>query len=66
MGTMKGMIVPEDKRAAIYNLFRIPLNFIVLSSLLTDLTPHVSFILCGGMMIVATIMQMKMKARRIG
>lgn len=24
MGTMKGGIVPEDQRAAIYNLFRIP------------------------------------------
>jgi hypothetical protein len=65
MGTMKGMIVPENKRAAIYNLFRIPLNFIVLFSLLTDLTPRVSFILCGSMMIVATVLQMKLKARRI-
>ena len=66
MGTMKGMIVPEDKRAAIYNLFRIPLNFIVLFSLLTDLTPHVSFILCCTMMAVATVLQMKLKARRVG
>ncbi|KAL7530195.1 hypothetical protein ACHAXR_005822 [Thalassiosira sp. AJA248-18] len=65
MGTMKGMIVPEDRRAAIYNLFRIPLNFIVLFSLLTDLTPRVSFTLCGGMMIVATFLQMKLKSRRI-
>ena len=66
MGTMKGMIVPEDKRAAIYNLFRIPLNFIVLFSLLTDLTPRVSFILCCTMMAVATVLQMKLKARRVG
>mmetsp|Transcript_27704 Transcript_27704/g.59173 ORF Transcript_27704/g.59173 Transcript_27704/m.59173 type:complete len:497 (+) Transcript_27704:210-1700(+) len=65
MGTMKGMIVPEDKRAAIYNLFRIPLNFIVLFSLLTDLTPRVSFILCGMMMVVATLLQMQLKSRRI-
>lgn len=65
MGTMKGMIVPEDKRAAIYNLFRIPLNFIVLFSLLTDLTPRVSFILCGSMMVVATLLQMKLKSRRV-
>ena len=66
MGTMKGMIVPEDKRAAIYNLFRIPLNFIVLFSLLTDLTPRVSFILCGTMMVIATLLQMRLKKRRIG
>mmetsp|Transcript_6270 Transcript_6270/g.15600 ORF Transcript_6270/g.15600 Transcript_6270/m.15600 type:complete len:492 (-) Transcript_6270:169-1644(-) len=65
MGTMKGMIVPENKRAAIYNLFRIPLNFIVLSSLLTDLTPRVSYILCGMMLAVATVLQMKLKSRRV-
>jgi len=65
MGTMKGMIVPEDKRAAIYNLFRIPLNFIVLFSLLTDLTPRVSFILCGTMMVVATFLQLRLKSRRV-
>ncbi|ACI64961.1 possible transporter, partial [Thalassiosira pseudonana CCMP1335] len=56
MGTMKGMIVPEDKRAAIYNLFRIPLNFIVLFSLLTDLSPKTSFTLCGTMMVIATFL----------
>lgn len=66
MGTMKGMIVPEDKRAAIYNLFRIPLNFIVLFSLLTDLTPRVSFMLCGTMMVVATMLQIRLRTRRIG
>jgi hypothetical protein len=63
--TMKGMIVPENKRAAIYNLFRTPLNFITHFSLLTDLTSRVLFILCGSMMIVATILQMKLKVRRI-
>jgi len=65
MGTMKGMIVPEDKRAAIYNLFRIPLNFIVLFSLLTDLTPRVSFILCGTMMVVATLLQIRLSSKVI-
>lgn len=65
MGTMKGMIVPEEKRAAIYNLNRIPLNFIVLFSLLTDLTPKVSFILCSSMMMVSTVLQIKLRARRV-
>ena len=64
MGTMKGNIVPEDKRAAIYNLNRIPLNFIVLFSLLTDLTPKVSFVLCSCMMVVSTVLQIKLKTRR--
>ena len=34
--------------------------------LLTDLTPHVSFILCCTMMAVATVLQIKLKARRVG
>jgi MFS family permease len=57
MGTMKSVIVPESKRAAIYNLYRIPLNFIVLFSLLTDLTPRTSFFLCTGMLAIATFLQ---------
>jgi hypothetical protein len=65
MGTMKGGIVPEDKRAAIYNLYRIPLNFIVLFSLLTDLPPHVSFALNATMLAAATVMQMILMKRRL-
>jgi predicted MFS family arabinose efflux permease len=53
MGTLKGSIVPESKRAAIYNLYRIPLNFIVLFSLLTDLTPPQSFTLNAIMLTAA-------------
>ena len=29
MGTLKGQIVPEESRAGIYNLYRLPLNVIV-------------------------------------
>lgn len=60
MGTMKSQIVPENKRAAIYNLFRIPLNFIVLFSLLTDLTPKQSFIICACMLSGATFLQTRL------
>jgi len=65
MGTMKGTIVPEDKRAAIYNLYRIPLNCIVLFSLLTDLTPNISFTLNTGMLCVATLLQAILMTRRL-
>lgn len=65
MGTMKGGIVPEDKRAAIYNLYRIPLNFIVLFSLLTDLTPRFSFMLNATMLTTATVMQVVLAKRRL-
>jgi MFS transporter, MFS domain-containing protein family, molybdate-anion transporter len=65
MGTMKGGIVPEDQRAAIYNLYRIPLNFIVLFSLLTDITPHLSFTLNACMLAAATAMQFVLSSRRL-
>ena len=64
MGTMKGTIVPESMRAAIYNLYRIPLNFIVLFSLLTDLTPTQSFTLNFFMLATATVLQLILMKRR--
>ena len=64
MGTMKGAIVPESKRAAIYNLFRIPLNLIVLLSLLTDPPPSLAFFLNSLMLSVATIAQFILMKRR--
>lgn len=64
MGTMKGSIVPESMRAAIYNLYRIPLNFIVLFSLLTDLTPTASFCLNATMLAIAAVLQIILMKRR--
>jgi len=64
MGTMKGGIVPENKRAAIYNLYRIPLNFIVLFSLLNDLTASFSFMLNATMLAIATALQFVLTKRR--
>jgi hypothetical protein len=43
MGTMKSNIVPEESRAALYNLFRVPLNVIVLGVLLSDMKTSVAF-----------------------
>jgi hypothetical protein len=64
MGTMKGGIVPEDKRAAIYNLYRIPLNFIVLFSLLNDLPATFSFKMNAAMLALATVLQFILTKRR--
>jgi len=60
MGTMKSEIVPEDKRSTIYNIYRIPLNFIVLFILLTDLSPLFAFKLCATMLTFATVLQWKL------
>jgi len=60
MGTMKSEIVPEDIRSTIYNIYRIPLNFIVLFILLTDLSPLFAFKLCATMLTFATVLQWKL------
>lgn len=64
MGTMKGNIVPESKRAGIYNLYRIPLNMIVLCSLLSKTTPQMAFTMNCIMLSVATALQYNLMKRR--
>jgi len=54
ISTLKGEIVPEQGRAAIYNLFRVPLNAIVLCVLLTDLSVPNAMASCVVMLLVAT------------
>lgn len=34
IGTLRGIYLPEEARAALMNLFRVPLNLIVLGSLM--------------------------------
>eukprot|EP00977_Amphora_coffeiformis_P028627 scaffold36436_cov176-Amphora_coffeaeformis.AAC.3 len=57
IGCLKSAIVPESQRAAIYNLYRIPLNLIVLLGLLADVTPVQSFTMCLAMLLTAAVMQ---------
>ena len=64
MGTMKGSIVPENKRVAIYNLFRIPLNLIVVVSLLADPTPSMAFGMNFVMISLAALLQGILAIRR--
>lgn len=57
IGCLKSDIVPESQRAAIYNLYRIPLNLIVLLGLLTDVTPVQSFTMNLAMLVAAAAAQ---------
>ena len=43
MGTLKGDIVPEDMRSTIYNIYRLPLNIIVLMPLLLNFSISITF-----------------------
>jgi hypothetical protein len=63
MGTVRSQVVPEATRATIYNIFRVPLNAIVLSVLLNNMKPQVAFGWCGGMLFVACLCQRALAKR---
>mmetsp|Transcript_77770 Transcript_77770/g.251705 ORF Transcript_77770/g.251705 Transcript_77770/m.251705 type:complete len:504 (+) Transcript_77770:46-1557(+) len=60
MGTMKGMCVPEESRAAIYNMYRVPLNVIVVSTLVTNISVQTAFMLTSGLLLAAVYFQTKL------
>lgn len=57
MGTIKGMNVPDSQRSAIYNIFRVPLNAIVLFVLKNDVAPQTTFLFVVVMLGSAWILQ---------
>lgn len=62
MSTVKGSVIPEDKRAAIYSVFRLPLNFVVLLNLFSNLSFEQSFGVCAAMLSLSTILQLRVVA----
>lgn len=60
MGTVKGTIVPEDQRAAIYNVFRLPLNVLVLVYLVGDFSTGVSFLANALLLMMTCALQIRM------
>jgi len=65
MGTVKGTIVPEHQRAAIYNVFRLPLNLLVLVYLVGDFSTEVSFLANAILLLAACVLQIRI-VRGIG
>lgn len=57
--TVKGTIVPEDQRAAIYNVFRLPLNLMVLLYLVGDFNTETSFLANAIMLFAACGLQIR-------
>merc|ERR1719198_699822 len=53
MGSLKSELVPEEARAGIYNCYRVPLNLVVMSIILTDLSLKSAFAICTVLMAVA-------------
>jgi MFS family permease len=62
IGTLKGIYVPEAQRSAIYNVFRVPLNAIVLVVLLflSELDNSVACLSCAGLLSLAYFLQRKL------
>ena len=57
IGTVKSQIVPEESRATIYNLYRVPLNAIVLGVLLNHISTTTALTFCSGMLVLALVLQ---------
>merc|ERR1712232_780378 len=57
MGTLKGDIVPEDMRSTIYNIYRLPLNVMVLLPLLMNFSISTTFIVTTAILINAMTCQ---------
>jgi len=59
MWEMKAKVIPEDVRATVLNLFRVPLNLYVVTIMLlrgTYLTQtHVIYVACGALALAAAV-----------
>eukprot|EP00588_Corethron_pennatum_P001556 CAMPEP_0194284130 /NCGR_PEP_ID=MMETSP0169-20130528/26806_1 /TAXON_ID=218684 /ORGANISM="Corethron pennatum, Strain L29A3" /LENGTH=458 /DNA_ID=CAMNT_0039029863 /DNA_START=72 /DNA_END=1448 /DNA_ORIENTATION=- len=63
MGTLKGDIVPEDMRSTIYNLYRLPLNVIVLLPLLFNFSISTTFAVTTSILTIAVASAFSLKSR---
>lgn len=55
MSTLKGRFVPESIRSTVYNIYRVPMNAIVLVVLLTNVPITAVFIICFVLLSVAAV-----------
>lgn len=55
ISTVKSAVVPEEARAGVYNVYRVPLNLCVVLLLLADLELKESFALCSGLLVFAMV-----------
>jgi len=58
IGTVKSRIVPEEVRATVYNIFRVPLNAVVVTVLLNNMSTATAFFWCAIMLAGAFIAAM--------
>ena len=66
LGTLKSKIVPDAQRSTIYNIFRVPLNAIVLGVLLNQMSTTTAFVYCSAMLLLAFVLQRVLIRRLAG
>merc|ERR1712129_549605 len=55
IGVLKGEVVPENVRATIYSLYRVPLNGIVIGLLLSDASLRMCFMASAFLILMAIL-----------
>ena len=60
MGTLKATLVPENERSAIYNVFRLPLNLIVLGWLVGDFSVQNTFFANALLLMGMCLLQLRL------
>eukprot|EP00746_Dinoflagellata_sp_MGD_P142378 gnl/MRDRNA2_/MRDRNA2_75354_c0_seq1.p1 gnl/MRDRNA2_/MRDRNA2_75354_c0~~gnl/MRDRNA2_/MRDRNA2_75354_c0_seq1.p1 ORF type:complete len:511 (-),score=49.83 gnl/MRDRNA2_/MRDRNA2_75354_c0_seq1:62-1594(-) len=60
IGTLKSEVVPEAVRATMYNLYRVPLNAVVCSILLTNVPLATAFMICTCLLIMSIVTALPM------
>ena len=55
--TLKSLVVPEESRATVYNLFRVPLNAITVTVLLIKGSIESMFLICVGLLTAGVLLQ---------
>jgi MFS family permease len=63
IGGVKSQVVPEESRATIYNIYRVPLNGIVLGVLLNHISTTTALSCCSAMLLVAFGLQRTLSTR---
>lgn len=59
-GTMKGSIVPEESRSTIYNIYRVPLNCIVVGALIGKIDLQPAFAMTTCLLLIAVVFQTRL------
>jgi hypothetical protein len=53
VGVLKSEVVPEHIRGTMYNIYRVPLNMVVVGLLLSDISMFQCFVFCASLLTIS-------------